>query len=263
MLLRGDLTFMMKDDSFKDDLRPQLFGNKRFKGAYFRGVKYAGQLIAPFDTSEQQAEINHLLVKTYQDQFDSQIDQIAPIKLSWGIDAFALTILYHKEIRNRIFLFPIETVAPTLDDLISWNAKAQQIYEEDGVYGQYGIKDRGHLDYVAYTLANPYLYGVNTHPSVIDKAAYLWSNVAELQAFSNGNKRTAMIAMLVFLHSNGYDFVFHEGLKQELIDFSIKIAVKSVDFQEISSYIFNNVRLNLFNEEWHTIEQLRDDKSQE
>ncbi|MDN6596524.1 MAG: type II toxin-antitoxin system death-on-curing family toxin, partial [Lentilactobacillus parabuchneri] len=67
----------------------------------------------------------------------------------------------------------------------------------------------------------------------------------------------------VFLHSNGYDFVFHEGLKQELIDFSIKIAVKSVDFQEISSYIFNNVRLNLFNEEWHTIEQLRDDKSQE
>ncbi len=59
--------------SVKDDLRPQLFGNKRFKGAYFRGVKYAGQLIAPFDTSEQQAEINHLLVKTYQDQFDSQM----------------------------------------------------------------------------------------------------------------------------------------------------------------------------------------------
>lgn len=250
---------MTHEDSFKDELKPINFGKGKIKGSYFQNVQYSVQLVTPFDTPEQQQEVINLLIKTYTEQSDDEVDQIVPVKLDVDFEAFALNVLYNQQIKNRIFLFPIETVAPSVENLIDYNSKAQQIYKEDGVYGEYGIRDRGHIENVAYTLNNPYMYGVNRHPIILNKATYLWSQIAGLQAFSNGNKRTAMVATLVFLHSNGYDFIFHKGLRQELIDFSVQIAVKAVDFEEISSYISDNVRLNLFNEDWNTIEQLKDD----
>lgn len=250
---------MVNEGSFKENLKPIDFGNRKIKGSYFRGVQYSGQLVTPFDTAEQQQEVSELLVKTYKEHFGGDIDQVVPVDLQVDFEVFGLNILYHRQVQNRIFLFPIQTVAPDIDNLIEYNSKAQQIYREDGVYGESGVRDRGHLENVAYTLKNPYVYDVNRHPSILNKAAFLWSQIAGLQAFSNGNKRTAMVATLVFLHSNGYDFVFRKGLRQELIDFSVQIAVKEVDIDEISGHIFDNVRLNLFNEDWNTIEQLTND----
>jgi len=77
-----------------------------------------------------------------------------------------------------------------------------------------------------------------------------------------------MVAMLVMLHSNGYDFMFHQNMKQELVSFSIKIAEKDVsikiaekdvDLNQIKEYIIENCRINTRHETWDTLHLLQQD----
>lgn len=254
---------MTLGDSFKDELRPLNFlGNHELKGGYLNGVHYSGIIVVPFDTTEQQDELLELFLKTYRERFAGGIDKISLELVPWSVRAYSINTFLQGKIQNRIFLIPIETIVPSMNNLVDWNSNAQQMYEEDGVYGLRGLKipeGKNHIGYVLDYLGSPVIYGENQEPTLTKKAAYLWERIGKLQSFSNGNKRTAMVAMLVFLHSNDYDFIFTPGLKQELIDMSLKIAVELIDTKQISSYILKNVRLNLFNEKWDTLEQLRSD----
>ncbi len=45
--------------------------------------------------------------------------------------------------------------------------------------------------------------GIELYPTLIDKAARLAYDIAEAQAFSDGNKRTACLITVVFLELNG------------------------------------------------------------
>ncbi|WP_220739616.1 type II toxin-antitoxin system death-on-curing family toxin [Leuconostoc miyukkimchii] len=48
------------------------------------------------------------------------------------------------------------------------------------------------------------VFGRELYPSIWLKAAYILQKTAKKHAFSDGNKRTAIIASLVFLNINGY-----------------------------------------------------------
>lgn len=48
------------------------------------------------------------------------------------------------------------------------------------------------------------VFGRELYPSIWLKAAYILQKTAKKQAFSDGNKRTAIMASLVFLNINGY-----------------------------------------------------------
>lgn len=99
---------MTHEDSFKDELKPINFGKGKIKGSYFQNVQYSVQLVTPFDTPEQQQEVINLLIKTYTEQSDDEVDQIVPVKLDVDFEAFALNVLYNQQIKNRIFLFPLK-----------------------------------------------------------------------------------------------------------------------------------------------------------
>lgn len=64
------------------------------------------------------------------------------------------------------------------------------------------------------------VFGRELYPSIWLKAAYILQKTAKKHAFSDGNKRTAIIASLVFLNINGY-----QPIDDELINNSEKFVL--------------------------------------
>lgn len=68
-----------------------------------------------------------------------------------------------------------------------------------------------------------------------------------------------MLTMLIMLHSNGYDFLYHRGLKEELVKLSLKIAVGDIDLEQIKNYIAKNCKINYNNTDWDTIKAIKNE----
>jgi death-on-curing protein len=66
--------------------------------------------------------------------------------------------------------------------------------------GTAGVRDSGLVDSALAAAQNTYWYGQG---DLFDVAAAYAYHIAEAQAFLDGNKRTAMLAAVVFLGSNG------------------------------------------------------------
>jgi death-on-curing protein len=78
----------------------------------------------------------------------------------------------------------------------------------------------GSLEWVLDTIQYP-LFGVNRYPTMVEKAALLtWIIIAE-HVFYDGNKRTGISALKIFLKVNGYNI---KASNDELIEISLRIA---------------------------------------
>jgi death on curing protein len=71
--------------------------------------------------------------------------------------------------------------------------------------GPYGIKDRGAFESAVFRPRQT-LFDKDAFPTLFLKAAALARSLARNHAFHNGNKRTALLAMVAFLRYNGYEF---------------------------------------------------------
>ncbi len=97
------------------------------------------------------------------------------------------------------------------------------------------------LRYVVYTdkleaaLAAPAhtFEGRDLFPTVFDKAACLFRSLVKDHPFLDGNKRTAVVATVVFLNVNGYRIV---ALKGELYRLALGVA-RSRDNEAIMRYL--------------------------
>ncbi len=70
-----------------------------------------------------------------------------------------------------------------------------------------GIKDSSALD-MAINQPSQSVFGEDLYPSIYDKASILAINLAKKHPFYNGNKRTALLAMVTFLEINGLRLLF-------------------------------------------------------
>ena len=66
-------------------------------------------------------------------------------------------------------------------------------------------------------------------PTIFDLAAAYVGGIDRVQAFLNGNKRTAFVAAVAFLESNGFDFVAPDSAKtaQVFLDFAARNITES------------------------------------
>jgi death on curing protein len=86
----------------------------------------------------------------------------------------------------------------TVDDLLAIHAAAMACSEEEA---------QGRLQSIARlegALARPMWHAEYVDPNIAHLAAVLAHGIAEGQHFLDGNKRTAFLAMAVFLERNGY-----------------------------------------------------------
>ena len=254
------------DFSFAEHNHPlyNQLGNHTLKSVFLNGEKYSGVIINAYNTSQQLFEVETLLAKTYMiDNGPESLDHVEAFKINGvQVDANKIVVSKNRKLLDQFVTLQIDTIIPTLDDLVNFNSQAQKLYPEKGVYGLLGLKSKEDSNRLQYTLeaaGNSIHFGQEELPTVATKAAFIWERIAGTQAFKNGNKRTAMVAMLVMLHSNGYDFMFHPNMKQELVSFSIKIAEKAVDLEQIKEYIIKNCRINTRHETWNTLQLLQQD----
>ena len=103
----------------------------------------------------------------------------------------------------------------TYDDIIA-------IHEAmiDRFGGAPGIRDHGLLENVVNSPTQS-VFGVDLYPSVYDKAAKYLFDFAHYQIFIDGNKRTGLACLGLFLEMNGYEL---NMTPEEEYEFTLDIA---------------------------------------
>lgn len=96
-----------------------------------------------------------------------------------------------------------------------------------------GLRDRGLLESAVFSI-NASFEDVEQYPTLEEKAARLAYALISNHAFSDGNKRVGVLAMLITLQLNGVALRYTQ---QELIDLGLATASGRVGYDEILSWV--------------------------
>jgi death-on-curing protein len=126
-------------------------------------------------------------------------------------------------------------IIPTSQDIISLNL--YHIKKSGGLLsGTDNLKNLDSLEWVLEAIRYP-LFGIQQFPTVVEKVAILTWVIIEGHVFNDGNKRTGISTLKIFLKVNNYDL---NASSDELIDIALKIADstnKKYTFEEFVLWI--------------------------
>lgn len=97
--------------------------------------------------------------------------------------------------------------------------------------GAHGVRDH-HVIKSLEGQPQQAVFGKELYPTIFDKAAVYAHRIIVNHPFLDGNKRTGMIAAIVFLEDNGYVFVAKEGVVEAL---ALSIATEKIEVPEIAA----------------------------
>ncbi|MGC6769737.1 type II toxin-antitoxin system death-on-curing family toxin [Enterococcus sp. LJL51] len=117
----------------------------------------------------------------------------------------------------------------------------------------YGIRDEHGLESIAASV-DQYVFDREVYPNLFSKAAFVWMSLTNYHCFYNGNKRTALFTVYLYLYVNGCHMDLPES---QIYDAALSIASGRMSAEEIAkllkqlSIVDNNssevaVNLNLF-----------------
>ncbi len=98
---------------------------------------------------------------------------------------------------------------------------------------QAGIKDQGLLESAVYRSQHS-AFGVDAYPTLFDKAAALFESLARSHCFYNGNKRTALASLDIFLKKNGYKLIKNDD---EVDTFTVAVAQGNATKSDIIGWL--------------------------
>lgn len=98
---------------------------------------------------------------------------------------------------------------------------------------QIGVKEPTALNMLV-NAPKQHVFGQEQYPAIELKAANLVRNLVKKHVFHNGNKRTAFMALIVFLELNGYKFVVSN---KEAVNYMVKLATDDINEDEIALWI--------------------------
>jgi death on curing protein len=81
-------------------------------------------------------------------------------------------------------------------------------------------------------------FGSDAYPDIVSKAAALLHSLVMNHAFLDGNKRTAVLALLVFADLNGYSVRWE---RQEALDLVVRLASGYVDLDEVKAFLRSRI----------------------
>ena len=117
----------------------------------------------------------------------------------------------------------------------------QDIYElhkqlENAFVLSSGIRDENLLISAVNSPFQTFM-GNDLYPSIFDKAAQLCYGIANNHPFTDGNKRTALHSMYVYLIINGFDII---ATQQEVEDLIIDVAAGNMTNTELAEWLREN-----------------------
>lgn len=95
------------------------------------------------------------------------------------------------------------------------------------------VRDIGRLEAVVAT-QHQEVFGRELYPTLHEKAAALLRGIIADHPFVDGNKRTAMLASMVFLELNGQRIVARKG---EIEDFAVIVATNRPSVADIAQWL--------------------------
>ncbi|MEO1781260.1 type II toxin-antitoxin system death-on-curing family toxin [Enterococcus diestrammenae] len=123
----------------------------------------------------------------------------------------------------------------TVKDIVKINTKLITTVSSGELIG---IKDAAALD-MAVNQPQQEVFGEALYPTIHDKAAILAINLAKRHPFQNGNKRTALVAMLTLFMMNGYTTKFTQ---EEAVQFILNITTSQQAFDEMKEAVANDLK---------------------
>lgn len=99
-----------------------------------------------------------------------------------------------------------------------------------------GIRDENLLASAVNTPFQTFM-GSDLYPSLCDKAAQLCYGIANNHPFTDGNKRTALHSMYVYLIINGFDIT---ASQQEVENLIINVAAGNMTNVELAQWLRDN-----------------------
>ena len=117
----------------------------------------------------------------------------------------------------------------------------QDIYElhnqlEESFILSSGVRDENLLASAVNTPFQTFM-GNDLYPSIYDKAAQLCYGISNNHPFTDGNKRTALHSMYVYLIINGFDIT---ATQQEVEDLIINVAAGKMTNTELAEWLREN-----------------------
>ena len=99
-----------------------------------------------------------------------------------------------------------------------------------------GVRDENLLASAVYTPFQTFM-GNDLSPSLYDKAAQLCYGIANNHPFTDGNKRTALHSMYVYLIINGFDIM---ATQQDVENIIINVAAGNMTNTELVQWLREN-----------------------
>ena len=99
-----------------------------------------------------------------------------------------------------------------------------------------GVRDKNLLASAVNTPFQTFM-GNDLYPSLYDKAAQLCYGIANNHPFTDGNKRTALHSMYVYLIINGFDI---PASQQEVENLIINVAAGNMTNTELAEWLREN-----------------------
>lgn len=119
-------------------------------------------------------------------------------------------------------------VSLTIEQILQLHAL---VLVKDG--GADGVRDVGRLE-AAVSTQHQVVFGEELYATVFAKVAALMRGIIGDHPFTDGNKRTAMLAGLTLLEVNGYNFTAQRG---ELENFAVRVATDHLDIDAIADWL--------------------------
>jgi death-on-curing family protein len=115
-------------------------------------------------------------------------------------------------------IFPSRADIVWLNRILIRNTKGMFVEPEN-------LLNAGSLEWVLEAMRYP-LFGVDKYPTIAEKAALLAWTIIKNHIFWDGNKRTGMAALEIFLESNGHHL---NATNNEMEDVALRIASGYID----------------------------------
>lgn len=107
----------------------------------------------------------------------------------------------------------------------------EKLLEKTG--GLPGVRDMGMLESAVLNCMQTF-NETDLYPTVLEKSARTAFSICKNHPFNDGNKRTAILTMLVILKLNSINLTYSQ---KELIDLGLGIADGSVNYENIVEWI--------------------------
>ncbi|MFC5700729.1 type II toxin-antitoxin system death-on-curing family toxin [Cohnella faecalis] len=101
-----------------------------------------------------------------------------------------------------------------------------------------GVKDGGLLD-SAILRPQSSAFGEDAYPTLFEKAAALFESIGQNHPFHNANKRTAFVALVIFLKYNSYSFDMEQKAAE---DFTVDMVNHTYTFRQLAEMIEKQCR---------------------